>query len=359
MLVTNLLSPPAIGGRHLLCQLNHDLLQDILGAKLVVFRLPQRRLRGLRAALGAFSGHIDGLDGKVKSQLCKTIEAERIGTVFIDGSNLGEVANTVKRSCPGTKVISFFHNVESRFFLGALRQSRSLRALGVLAVNYLAERKAVQYSDKMVCLSERDSAQLKKVFGRRATHVAPMALVDSVPPGFLDSAGGGPGSYALFVGADFYANRAGITWFVERVAPHIGIRTCIVGRGLEDMRQQMKHRPGVEFVGEVASVSDWYRDALLVIAPVFDGSGMKTKVAEAMMFGKRVVGTPEAFSGYGEVANEVGWVCSTAEEFIRAIESAQSGLTLRFQPDIRQLYDQTYSYTAARARLVEILGVPA
>ena len=38
--------------------------------------------------------------------------------------------------------------------------------------------------------------------------------------------------------------------------------------------------------------------AALVIAPIFDGSGMKTKVAEALMHGKHVVGTPEAFSGY-------------------------------------------------------------
>ena len=39
-------------------------------------------------------------------------------------------------------------------------------------------------------------------------------------------------------------------------------------------------------VGEVESLAQWYHDAYFVVAPIFDGSGMKTKVAEALMYGK-------------------------------------------------------------------------
>ena len=40
--------------------------------------------------------------------------------------------------------------------------------------------------------------------------------------------------YALFVGGAFYANQSGIRWFVENVVPEVSIKTCIVGRGLEE-----------------------------------------------------------------------------------------------------------------------------
>ena len=46
--------------------------------------------------------------------------------------------------------------------------------------------------------------------------------------------------------------------------------------------------PGrVEVVGSVDDLGIWYVNSFFTIAPIFDGSGMKTKVAESLMFGKR------------------------------------------------------------------------
>lgn len=71
--------------------------------------------------------------------------------------------------------------------------------------------------------------------------------------------------------------------------PRIGLRICIVGHGVEEMRSRLE-RPGkVEVVGPVDGLDEWYLNARAVVAPIFDGSGMKTKIAEALMFGKRIV----------------------------------------------------------------------
>jgi len=35
-----------------------------------------------------------------------------------------------------------------------------------------------------------------------------------------------------------------------------------------------------------------------VILPIISGSGMKTKTAEALMYGKSIIGIKEAFEGY-------------------------------------------------------------
>lgn len=356
MLVTNQLPAAPTGGRELLSKLNHDALHKIYGGRLIVVELPRQPVRGIKSIIGAFKGHIDGLNSASIHRALDTIKLKRIGKVFIDGSNFGELVKAVKDLFPSVEVITFFHNVEARFFLGSLNLTRSLRALAVLVVNYRAEQKSVRCSDKIVCLSERDSRLLRKLYGRAATHIAPMALEDKFPTGPDFAPPSGKEEFLLFVGGMFYANRAGISWFVEHVVPRIEMKTCIVGRGFEDIKHELERAGKVEVIGAADRLSGWYRDAKFVIAPIFDGSGMKTKVAEALMYGKKVVGTPEAFSGYEDVLPQAGWMCETRDEFVSAIGEAQTTITQSFDINLRKIYEQRYSMTAATERLRQILS---
>jgi glycosyltransferase involved in cell wall biosynthesis len=356
MLFTVQLDTSPTGGRELLCKLNYEALKGIYGERLVLFELARRSLRSIGSVLNAFKGHIDGLDKATIEVALRAIRSENISKVFVDGSNLGAFTKLLKIRFPQVEVITFYHNVEARFFLGSLLQQKNFRALAVLMVNYLAEKKATNYSDKIVCLSQRDSCLLRRVYGRSATHVSCMAMQDKMPANFVHSALLPSKKFALFVGGVFYANRAGISWFVDFVVPHIQIKICIVGRGFEAYRSELERDGKVEVVGEVEHLADWYRDASFVIAPIFDGSGMKTKVAEALMFGKKVVGTPEAFSGYEDVAETAGWICITSNEFVAAISCAQVLVTQTFDPNLRSLYEEKYSFDAAKLRLANILG---
>ena len=356
MLVTNQLQDSPSGGRELLCKLNYEALSAIYGERLVLFELPPSRIHGLQSIFGAFRGHIDGLTDELISRAVQVMQSQQVGKVFVDGSNLGEIVRSLKQSLPSVEVSTFFHNVESRFFLGALRQAWTLRAVAVLMVNYLAEKKSVRCSDKIICLSERDSRLLQRIYGRAATHISSMALQDKLPTDYRLARNASQEKFALFVGGVFYANRVGITWFVKQVVPRIDVKVCIVGRGFEDLKATLELAGKVEVVGSVASLAHWYRDAHFVIAPIFDGSGMKTKVAEALMYGKKVIGTPEAFSGYEEVALSAGWECVTADDFVAAIECAQKLPLKSFDPELRALYEEKYSFTAAQERLARIMG---
>jgi glycosyltransferase involved in cell wall biosynthesis len=86
---------------------------------------------------------------------------------------------------------------------------------------------------------------------------------------------------------------------------------------------------------------------------------MKTKIAEALMYGKKIVGTPEAFSGYEEIADRAGWVCESADDFVDAIRRATDSVIEPFAPDLRALYEERHSYPAACSRLAKILGAGA
>ncbi|MCW5208789.1 glycosyltransferase family 4 protein, partial [Desulfobulbus sp. US1] len=161
--------------------------------------------------------------------------------------------------------------------------------------------------------------------------------------------------FALFVGGAFYANRVGITWFVKNVVPHISIKTCIAGRGFEVYKSELEVNGKVKVIGEVDSLAQWYKNSHFVIAPIFDGSGMKTKVAEALMYGKKVVGTPEAFSGYEDIIEKAGWVCRTANDFVASIAEAEKVIKHSFDLDLREIYKDEYSLDAARQRMREVL----
>ena len=84
---------------------------------------------------------------------------------------------------------------------------------------------------------------------------------------------------------------------------------------------------------------------------------MKTKTAEALMFGKKIIGTPEAFSGYEGITNEVGRVCNSADEFIDAINNADTMVSHRFDSKLRKIYENKYSYSSAKIRLERILEI--
>lgn len=355
MLITNKLQQSPSGGREMLCKLNHDVLDDLFGGRLVVAELDKKPVRGVAAVVNAFRGYIDGLDEEACALILRTIETRKVGKIFVDGSNFGQLVKVVARRFPEVEVTTFFHNVEARFFWGALRRSRSIHALAVLAANYLAERKSVRHSAKIICLSSRDSQLLLKLYGRAASHVSPIALHDRLPERVAGLPRRQVEGFALFVGGTFYANRDGIAWFVENVVPRISLMTVVVGKGFEAIKHQLEREGQVVVVGAVESLAEWYRSALVVVAPIFDGSGMKTKVAEALMHGKRVIGTPEAFSGYEEIVGKAGRVCATAREFAEAIAAVQDETPQPFLPELRALYRENYSFEAARSRLAQIL----
>jgi polysaccharide biosynthesis protein PslH len=347
-------SEPARGGRALLTQLHRSCLHSILDQRFAVHELGSRSPRGIRKSIAALAGQIDGANAEAEAAVLRRIDRENVSTVFLNGSNLGCLARAIKRHAPAVKVISFFHNVEARFFLGSFKHNPGPRTLAVLVANYVAERMAVRSSDRLIALSRRDGDELKRLYGRGATDIVPMAIEE---PG-LDELSDEPGSagYLLFVGGAFYGNVQGMRWFARNVAPDLSIETLVIGHGFEAHRTELERCGRVRVVGPVGDLGPYYAGARAVIAPIFDGAGMKTKVAEALMHGRQVIGTPEAFAGYEASLPDAGWVCSTSEDFIRRIRSLETGPALTPSPALKMLFKRHYSRAAIQRQLAAIVG---
>ena len=82
---------------------------------------------------------------------------------------------------------------------------------------------------------------------------------------------------------------------------------------------------------------------------------MKVKTAEALKYGKYIIGTSEALEGY-EVNKEIAVVCNTVTEFIDAIKSFN--IPLKFNEQSRLLFEKKYCFNAVISRYAEVLDTP-
>jgi glycosyltransferase involved in cell wall biosynthesis len=356
LLITKSIHGRPFGGRELLCRLNERLLQELFWGRFLKVYIDDSAISSLAKGIGVLHGRVDGLDAATIFKIVNMIREENVSQVFIDGSNLGSVAKALKKHSPSLEIITFYHNVETRFFFGALRRKKTPRALAVLVGNYLAERAATRFSDKRICLNDRDSFVLNKIFGRQATHISPLALDRCEPSAGRVARDGTQIDFALFVGGNFYANLAGIEWFRKYVSPFYNLPLYVVGRGYDQVKDKLEIPGKIFIVGGVEDLEWWYRRSKFVVAPIFDGSGMKTKVAEALMFGKKIVGTPEAFVGYEATLPHAGWCCRSPADFLNACKTAD-----REDPDsvneaLIKIYEENYSFSAALRRFSEILA---
>ncbi len=95
----------------------------------------------------------------------------------------------------------------------------------------------------------------------------------------------------------------GIQLFLDQAYPDIldempDIRLCVLGPNVSSsLRLELEQRPNVEFYEWVDDYRDFISQADVILAPDLDGTGIKTRVVQAMGLGLPVVGTETAFEG--------------------------------------------------------------
>lgn len=87
----------------------------------------------------------------------------------------------------------------------------------------------------------------------------------------------------------------------------------------------------------------FYRNCDAIISPIFEGSGMKTKTTEALMWGKYIIGSHEAFVGF-TIPQGLYKECNTVDEFINGINMLSNNKPPKFIKEVRDLYLKKYSF---------------
>lgn len=268
--------------------------------------------------------------------------AQQYTHVFIDRSIFGVIAKELKQADYKGKIITFFHNVEPVYFAAKIGIWKPWRSLVIDCVNK-NDQQACDYSDIIIALNKRDQQEIEERYHRTPDILSPVVFKDtykldeypkeqtSVPP------------VCLFLGTYFPMNVQGILWFVKQVLPAVDIKLQIVGKGMHAIVPKVREYANIEVFSDVPDLRPFIEQADLMLLPIFDGSGMKVKTCEALMYGKNIVGTSEAFEGYELDYSRIGACCHTQEEFIQALNEFAEQPRPRFNTYAREIFVSNFS----------------
>lgn len=334
----------ATSGARAVSERNYRSVLEVFGEGNVILIPITKRRRGF---LQNWSLRLRGfLDGASEGDLRASLQAVRdpsVSHVLLDSSYFGLFAARIRRARPDIKLVTFFHDVLVHWWSESSAR-HGLRYLVYAALYTRSERLSCANSDMRITMTLRDADMLGRLYGPGDSRVIPLSIEDGhADHGVPTGAARAEKPVMLFVGTDYRPNVEGVSWFIEQVTPFIDAELRIVGAGMERHRPEWE-RPNVAVVGRVPELGVEYAKADAVVIPLFSGSGMKVKTAEAIMHGKVIFATTEALVGY--TVDGVGGIhtCDTAQAFIAAILSWMKGASrTRFSEEIRKIYLSRHS----------------
>jgi glycosyltransferase involved in cell wall biosynthesis len=177
----------------------------------------------------------------------------------------------------------------------------SLAGLKALISLQLLQRHILSGLDDLIVVGPKDAARLSRATGRAVSIVPNGVHADEAYSATLRE------PLVVFTGAmNFPPNEAAADHLVHRIWPHVrramddtGIEAglALVGANPTSRVKRLAQVPGVTVTGRVEDVRAWLRRALVAVAPMVNGSGIKNKILEACGSGCPVVTTPLGSEG--------------------------------------------------------------
>jgi|GEM_PF-5845989 len=233
------------------------------------------------------------------------------------------------------QVMVFYHNIEANYAAQQLRTSPDLAFLARLVLQN--EATLTEHADVRICINQRDSSELARLYHRDADYLLPISFADKG----CNLSNTANSDYILFVGSDFFGNTEGLFWFISHCLSQISAKLVVIGTGMEKYSNAFPDH-NVTFFGFVEDLTNYYQHASCVVLPILSGSGMKTKTCEAFMYGKKVFASPEAMEGYRNQEESGCEICTCAEEYICAINSFIQTDNRSFLPAARNYFLKYY-----------------
>lgn len=287
-----------------------------------------------------FKGYTRGYTTDCEKLIIEMCSKNKYDIVYLDFSGYGVSIEKIAQICK-CKIYVFFHDIEYLYEKKRAQKENPLYMLSAIAIRK-SEKKVCKYADYVITLNGRDSKWMSKIYKRKSDLELPMSFENTVSDSDLINMK--DDKYILFIGSYFGPNIDAIKWYYDNIADNVDLKLVIVGHNMEKLKDKYKHK-NLEIVGTVDNLSKYYYGARAVVMPIQYGEGMKVKTAEALMYGKMIIGTDEAFEGYDIENGKEGVYCNTPNEFITAINNLKPENV--YNEDSRKLYKNKYSIEAS------------
>lgn len=308
-------------------------------------------------------GNMMFISNNIIHDICNIIAAYHIKTVFIEDSVFGKLVKEIKIKFPEVLVMTFYHDIKADLYPQWIKNDNTMLSRIEYGIGIKQEKMNQKYSDINLVFNQREVCLFEKYYGKAPEAFIP--LCTPIPHIYEEQKRAisekGSVKKLLFVGNNFFTNLRGLRWFADAVLPKLNknIQVNVVGRGLEEHRYEYNDSR-MNIIGGVEYLEPYYLDADIVIGPLFDGGGMKTKSIEAMSYGKTYVATEEALVGCWDemddsIRNKIVFKSDDSSEWISIINSLIESDINKFHSELYELFINKFSYEAMKNQLALIL----
>ncbi|WP_176494469.1 hypothetical protein [Cobetia sp. 5-25-4-2] len=285
-------------------------------------------------------------------------EARTSDYLVFHSSRLGLLSWLLKRIFKDKKCIVHFDNVET-ILIRSSKLRFNLKSCITLIDKLLvpfSEKLAIKSSDILTTITSEDRNMLKGNINLSGNYILPICL-----PSKDINLSSDREKNLLFTGSfDFWPNQKALLRIIDLAHKNTSLNYVVAGRKLDlfvsglpsstyvPKNVTLVSDPSVEAMSTLFSNSGYY------INLVKDGSGMKTKIAEALSYGQTVISYRSGAIGYESAVNS-GYVIiledsSLPEDILHTIVK-----TLEVNPkesSIFKFFDNEYTYKKSR-KLIE------
>lgn len=338
--IGHFIDKPSTGGE-ICCKNNQYVLKNIFTTDFFMYSLPNESIAEI--CLNKLFLLYPGLQLFNFKKIYRTIKEVLPEFVFIETAQYGALVKGIKKRFPHIKIITFFHNIEIAYAKSYFSILKPKSWYFYILTKY-NEYFSICYSDFCMTINKSDSQIMEKLYKRKADCIFPFSIKNLLKEVDIDVLEKNKTMIqkhnCLFVGSNFFGNTDGLKWFIENVLPKTEIHLTIVGNG---MSKAFSNSDRITVFDFVEDLSVFYKEADFVLLPIISGGGMKTKTADALMYGKAIIATSEVFSGY-QIDNLHGiYVCNNSEEFVNAIEKIYSDNIYDFNYEIHNRFLENHS----------------
>jgi len=224
------------------------------------------------------------------------------------------------------------------------------------------QRRAWRPFDRIQCVTAEDAAVASQILPEAANRIRVNPLGIEVPPALDDTLE--EHDAIVFVGAMSHGpNVDAAVWLVTEIMPLLrlrrpGTKLYVVGHSAPPSVLALCSAD-VVITGAVPRVDPYLARAAVVVAPVRIGGGLRTKVIQAMAFGKAVVTTERGSRGIGVPGEELPLAIADdpvdfAERCVELL--ADANLRHELGRRARQYVAKHHSPAANVARLEELFA---
>lgn len=210
---------------------------------------------------------------------------------------------------------------------------------------YCRERWIFSHFNNFMYVSQSDIDNMKKRYPKKKYYCVPNGVnIPNEKPAERKQNGICFGFLSMWVEGSFLEHK----WFIDEIwkpiidrYPNVTLKIC--GRdATKEMIRYFSSIKGIEFIGEVDSLSDFFNMIDIYIAPIPKGCGILNKVLDAFAYQKLVIGITPSFSGFSYM-KESFVECNTVDDYLNFIEDYTSNKE-KYTEYIKNAFDNVVKY---------------